>query len=171
MGAVSQEFARRRFQNRSRGIPMKIALRLLATAGLLSLGVVLSVTAYAQNDTMGAVLEKLTARVQGLENSCGEDIKKFCSTVTPGGGRIVYCMEAYEDKISPKCAYELDEVEVDLQTTSDQLKEAVRACQSDITKLCGQTAPGQGRIAACLAANKASVTQICVEAVEKLQVK
>ena len=73
---------------------MKIALRFLATAGLLPLGVVLSVTAYAQSDTMGAILEKLTARVQGLENSCGEDIKKFCSTVTPGGGRIVYCMKA-----------------------------------------------------------------------------
>ena len=53
----------------------------------------------------------------------------------------------------------------------DQFKEAVRACQSDIAKLCGQTAPGQGRIAACLAANKASVTQTCVEAVEKLQIK
>ena len=88
---------------------MKIALRFLATAGLLSLGVVLSVTAYAQSDTMGAILEKLTARIQRLENSCGEDIKKFCSTVTPGGGRIVYCMQAYEDKISPKCAFELDE--------------------------------------------------------------
>ena len=150
---------------------MKIALRFLATAGLLPLGVVLSVTACAQNDTMGAIFGKLTGRIQRLENSCGEDIKKFCSTVTPGGGHIVYCMEAYEDKISPKCAYELDEVEMDFQTISDQLKEAVRACQSDIAKLCGKTAPGQGRIAACLAANKASVTPTCVEAVEKLQVR
>jgi cysteine rich repeat protein len=154
-----------------RGYSMKNALRFLATAGLLPLGVVLSVTAYAQSDTMGAILEKLTGRIQRLENSCGEDIKKFCSTVTPGGGRIVYCMEAHEDKISPKCAYELDEVEVDFQTIIDQFKEAARACQSDIAKSCGQTAPGQGRIAACLAANKASVTQTCVEAVEKLQVK
>ena len=39
---------------------MKIALRFLATAGLLPLGVVLSVTAYAQSDTMGAIFEKLT---------------------------------------------------------------------------------------------------------------
>jgi Golgi apparatus protein 1 len=154
-----------------RGYSMKIALRFLATAGLLPLSVVLSVTAYAQSDTMGAILEKLTARIQGLENSCGEDIKKFCSTVTPGGGRIVYCMQAYEDKISPKCGFELDDLQADFQTILDQFKEAVRACQSDIAKLCGQTAPGQGRIAACLAANKASVTQTCVEAVEKLQIK
>jgi hypothetical protein len=154
-----------------RGYSMKIALRFLATAGLLPLGVVLSVTAYAQSDTMGAILEKLTARIQTLENSCGEDIKKFCSTVTPGEGRVVYCMKAHEDKISPKCAFELDDLEADFQIVLDQFKEAVRACQSDIAKLCGQTAPGQGRIAACLAANKESVTQTCVEAVEKLQIK
>jgi hypothetical protein len=80
-------------------------------------------------------------------------------------------VEAHEDKISPKCEYELDEVEVDFQAILDQFKEAVRACQSDIAKLCGQTASGQGRIAACLAANKASVSQTCAEAVEKLQVK
>jgi hypothetical protein len=154
-----------------RGYSMKIALRFLATAALLPLGVVLSVTAYAQSDTMGAILEKLTARIQTLENSCGEDIKKFCSTVTPGEGRVVYCMKAHEDKISPNCAFELDDLEADFQNVLDQFKEAVRACQSDIAKLCGQTAPGQGRIAACLAANKASVTQTCVEAVEKLQIK
>ena len=150
---------------------MKIALRFLVTAALLPLGVVLSVAAYAQSDTMGAILEKLTAQIQTLENSCGEDIKKFCSTVTPGEGRVVYCMKAHEDKISPNCAFELDDLEADFQNVLDQFKEAVRACQSDIAKLCGQTAPGQGRIAACLAANKASVTQTCVEAVEKLQIK
>lgn len=43
---------------------MKIALRFLAAAGLLPLGVVLSVTAYAQSDTMGAILEKLMARIK-----------------------------------------------------------------------------------------------------------
>ncbi|HWX71674.1 MAG TPA: cysteine rich repeat-containing protein, partial [Xanthobacteraceae bacterium] len=116
---------------------MKIALRFLAAAGLLPLGVVLSVTAYAQSDTMGAILEKLTARIQTLENSCGEDIKKFCSTVTPGEGRVVYCMKAHEDKISPNCAFELDDLEADFQNVLDQFKEAVRACQSDIAKLCG----------------------------------
>jgi Cysteine rich repeat len=150
---------------------MKIAPCLLAMAVLVPASVTLSRFAFGQTDTMSTVLEKLTARIQKLENSCGDDIKKFCSGVTPGGGHIIYCMEAYEDKISPKCAFELDEAELDLQETGDELKEALHLCQGDIARLCGDTRPGEGRISACLASNKASVSQSCVEAIEKLQIK
>jgi hypothetical protein len=150
---------------------MKSTLRFLATAGFLPLGVTLSGMAYAQTDIMNAILEKLTAGIQRLESSCGEDIKKYCSTVTPGNGRVLYCMQAHEDKISPKCAFDLDEVALNTQATTDQLKEAVNACRGDIEKLCGTTQPGQGRIAACLASNRSSVSQNCVTAIQKLQEK
>ena len=150
---------------------MKIAPCLLAMAVLVPSSVTGSRFASGQTDTMSTILEKLTARIQKLENSCGDDIKKFCSGVTPGGGHIIYCMEAYEDKISPKCAFELDEAELDLQETGDELKEAVHLCQGDIAKLCGDTRPGEGRISACLSSNRASVSQSCVEAIEKLQIK
>jgi hypothetical protein len=73
--------------------------------------------------------------------------------------------------ISPKCAFELDEAELDLQQIGDYLKEAFHVCQPDITKLCGETRPGEGRISACLASNRASVLQSCVDAIEKLQIK
>jgi hypothetical protein len=150
---------------------MKIVPRILPMTVLIPASIALTSIAYAQTDMMSTILEKLTARIQKLENSCGDDIKKLCTGVTPGGGHIVYCLEAYEDKLSPRCAYELDEVELDLQATNDQLKEAVRVCQGDIAKLCADTLPGEGRIAACLASNRASVSQSCVEAVEKLQIK
>ncbi len=80
---------------------MKRMIRLLAKIALLPLGVTVSSIAYAQTDTMNAILERLTADIQKLETSCGEDIKKYCSTVTPGDGRILHCMQAHEDKISP----------------------------------------------------------------------
>jgi hypothetical protein len=150
---------------------MKIVSRFLAVAVLVPVGITASSHAWAQTDMMSTILEKLTARVQKFENSCGDDIKKFCVGVTPGGGHLISCMQAYEDKISAKCAYELDEVELDLQATNDQLKEAWGVCQGDIAKLCGDTRPGEGRISACLASNKASVSQSCVEAIEKLQIK
>src|SRR5436189_4384491 len=108
---------------------MKRTLRFLAQAGLLSLGVTLSSMASAQTDIMNAILEKLTAGIQRLESSCGEDIKKYCSTVTPGEGRVLYCMQAHEDKISPKCAFDLDEVVLSTQTTTDELREAVNICR------------------------------------------
>ena len=106
---------------------MRIVSRFLAIAVLVPVGITASSYAWAQTDMMSTILEKLTARVQKFENSCGDDIKKFCTGVTPGGGHLISCMQAYEDKISAKCAYELDEVELDLQATNDQLKE-IMAC-------------------------------------------
>ena len=148
---------------------MNPTLRLLAKVALLPLGVTISSIAYAQTDMMNAILERLTAGIQKLEAACGEDIKKYCSTVTPGEGRIVHCMQAHEDKISPGCAYDLNEVALRAQTTIDNLREAVNACRGDIDKFCAKTQPGQGRIAACLAANRTSVSKNCVEAIQKLQ--
>ena len=148
---------------------MKHTLRLLAKIVLLPLGVSISSTAYAQTDVMNLILERLAAGFKKLETSCGEDIKKYCSTVTPGEGRILYCMQAHEDKISDGCASVLDEVVFQAEATADHLREAVNACRGDIDKFCAKTLPGQGRIAACLAANRTSVSKSCVEAVQKLQ--
>jgi hypothetical protein len=146
---------------------MKHKLRLLAA--LLPLGVSISGIAYAQTDMMNVIIERLAAGIKRLETSCGGDIKRYCRTVTPGEGRILHCMQAHEDKISPGCAFVLSEVALQAQTTADHLRDAVNACRGDIDKLCAKTQPGQGRIAACLAANKTSVSKDCVEAVQKLQ--
>jgi hypothetical protein len=80
-------------------------------------------------------------------------------------------MQAHEDKISPKCAFDLREAELDIQATTEQLQQATNACRGDIDRLCGKTEPGQGRIAACLAAQAASVSPSCTAAVQKLHVK
>ena len=150
---------------------MRNAFRLPATVAVLLAGIVVSSVAHAQADITAAILQKLTAGIQKLENSCGEDIKKYCTTVTPGESRILYCLQAHEDKIAPKCAFELREAELDMQTISDQLQQATNACRGDIEKLCGKTQPGQGRIAACLASQTAAVSQACTAAVQKLQIK
>ena len=148
---------------------MKHILRLLVKVVLLPLSVSISNLAYAQTDTMNLILERLAANFKKLETSCGEDIKKYCSTVTPGEGRILYCMQAHEDKISDGCASVLDDVVFHAEATAEHLREAVNACRGDINKFCANTSPGQGRIAACLAANRTSVSKSCVEAVQKLQ--
>src|SRR6185369_994545 len=109
---------------------MKSAPLLVAKLMPLLICATLPLTAYAQNDAMRNVLQKLISRIEKLQSSCREDLKQFCSPVTPGGGRLVYCLEAYEDKISAKCAFELEEVELDLQATTEGLKEAVRSCES-----------------------------------------
>ena len=85
---------------------MKTMFHLPTNVVLVSLCITASSVAYAQTDATSVILQRLTTGIQKLENSCGEDIKKFCSTVTPGEGRILFCMQAHEDKISPKCAFD-----------------------------------------------------------------
>jgi hypothetical protein len=148
---------------------MKHTLRLLATIMLIPLSLGISSVAYAQTDMMKAVAERLAAGFKKLETACGEDTKKYCSTVTPGEGRLLFCMQAHEDKISAGCASALDDATLQAEMAADNMREAVNACRGDIDKLCAQTQPGQGRIAACLAANKTSASKSCVDAVQKLQ--
>jgi Cysteine rich repeat len=149
---------------------MKNATHLLARFGFLALLAVLSVgSASAQTDITKAIQERLAAEAAKLENSCADDIKKYCSDVTPGEGRMIYCMQAHEDKISPKCAFDLEEAAADVQLSADNLKDAITACHAEITGVCGKTPPGQGRIAACLIANKSTASKNCVEALGKIE--
>jgi hypothetical protein len=149
---------------------MKSTMHLLAGFGVWSLLAILSVSSVsAQTDITKAIQEKLAAEAAKLENSCADDIKKFCSDVTPGEGRILYCMHAHEDKISPKCAYDLEEAATDVQLSADLLKEAIGACKAEISGVCGKTQPGQGRIAACLFANKSTASKDCREVLGRIE--
>lgn len=149
---------------------MKIKMRLLAKLGLLPFLALLSAgPSCAQADLGKTILEKLTAKVAELESACAKDIKKYCRTVTPGEGRMIYCMQAHEDKISVKCAFELGEATTNVQTAADALKDGMIACKAEINGVCGKTVPGQGRIAACLLANKSTASSGCAEALKKIE--
>ena len=149
---------------------MKITVNLLAKLGLLPLLAILSAgPVSAQADLGKALLDKLTARVAKLESACANDIKKYCKTVTPGEGRMIYCMQAHEDKISASCMFELGEAATGVQTTADALKDAVIACKAEIIGVCGKIVPGQGRLAACLLSNKSTASSDCAEAVKKIE--
>jgi Cysteine rich repeat len=149
---------------------MKSTMHLLARFGFLSLLAILSIgSAFAQADIAKAIQEKLNAEAAKLEKSCADDIKKYCSDVTPGEGRMLYCMHAYEDKISPKCGYDLEEAAADVQLSADNLKEAITACKAEISGVCGKTQPGQGRIAACLFANKSTASKACGDVLGKIE--
>ena len=39
-----------------------------------------------------------------LTAACGEDMKKFCRHVQPGGGRLAQCLEHNQSEISPNCS-------------------------------------------------------------------
>ena len=150
---------------------MKRSLTILAKLGLLSLLSMSSISAaWSQAKLAKSFVAKVTSSIETMEKSCADEIKKFCTTVTPGEGRTVYCMQAHEDKISPRCAFDLEEAALNLQVAGDVLKDAVNACRADIAGVCGKVQPGEGRIAACLIENRTTVSPGCADAIKKVEV-
>ena len=47
-----------------------------------------------------ATAQELTA---AQRDACMGDFEKYCKSVTPGGGRIIACLEKESDKITPAC--------------------------------------------------------------------
>jgi hypothetical protein len=135
----------------------------------LLLGMVITRSASSQAELGKTVVEKLAIEISKLGRACTKDIKTYCKTVTPGEGRIIYCMQAHEDKITAKCAYQLGETASVVQASADSLKDAVIACNTEITGVCGKTVPGEGRIAACLITNKSTSSDKCQEALRKVE--
>jgi Cysteine rich repeat len=149
---------------------MKITSKLLTTFAVLPLLVVLSAGAASAQTSIGkTLLDRLNARVEKLESACANDIKKYCRTVTPGEGRLLYCMQAHEDQISSKCAFELEDAATAIQTAAEALKNGVAACKAEINGVCGKVKPGEGRIATCLLENKSTASAGCADAIAKVQ--
>lgn len=78
-------------------------------------------------------------------------------------------MQACEDKISPKCAFELEEAATNILAAADALKDGVAACKAEIKGVCGNIKPGGGRIASCLLLNKSTASTGCAEAIAKVE--
>jgi hypothetical protein len=101
----------------------------------------------AQTPTAENARERVKNAEQKLRLACGDDVTKYCSTVTPGEGRLLFCMMAHEDKISTKCDYALYSAARNLDRAIDIIEQAADACWSDIEKLCADVPEGGGRIA------------------------
>jgi len=100
--------------------------------------------------------------------SCDDDITEFCDQVTPGDGRLLYCMAAHEDKISAKCAIALYDAATILDEFTNALVYFADACETDIDTHCADTPMGEGRILACLAEQDEALTDACSAAVEEV---
>ena len=87
--------------------------------------------------------------------------------MTPGNGRTLACFYAHEDKLSVQCINALYDGMATLERYVETVSYVAGQCQQDIDTICGQTVPGEGRIAACLLDNKASLTASCSSAIDE----
>ncbi len=64
---------------------------------------------YALYDA-AAQLERAVAALTFLANECREDLKKFCSDIKPGEGRLLNCIDKNQKNLSGRCKQAIKDV-------------------------------------------------------------
>jgi hypothetical protein len=144
--------------------------RSLLAIGIISSVLLLGQSAIAQTAVAQKVAARLAAASAKIMAACQEDLSKYCSTVTPGEGRLVFCMMAHEDKISQKCDRALYDASRKMGRALNLIQETADACWYDIQTHCANVPAGGGHIAQCLIDNKKSVRRACRIAIERFPV-
>ena len=108
---------------------------------------------------------------QSLALNCGSDINQFCSAITLGGGRVVACLFANNDKITGQCTYAMYEASDRLAATMAALRHLAKttSCRSDLRQYCKGIPAGGGRLYSCLRSNRATLTDGCRAALPKAE--
>jgi len=94
------------------------------------------------------------ASAQSARGACAADIKKHCSDVEPGGGRIVGCIKDHMKDFSEPC-----------QTRLGRVAATAKACSADVKEHCKDTRRGLGRIARCLKSALADLSDACKDGI------
>jgi hypothetical protein len=92
---------------------------------------------------------------------CENELKTYCSNVTPGDGRLVSCAKAHEDKLSSQCIYSINRAGYWLNYVASTLGYVVNQCQADALKFCPNVKLGEQRVINCLASNRAKLNNFC----------
>ncbi|MGA7878697.1 MAG: cysteine rich repeat-containing protein [Desulfoferrobacter sp.] len=120
----------------------------------------LTVSAYAQKDL-----------VQTVKDGCKKELETYCKNVTPGEGRILACLYAYEDKLSGGCVYALYDASVQLERAVAAIAYLANECRDDLKEYCASVEVGEGRLLKCLEKHEAKVSARCKKAVKDVGLK
>jgi hypothetical protein len=101
---------------------------------------------------------RVAGAIQQLRNACGEELRNFCSTVTPGEARLLLCMQAHEDKISRQCELALLETTRSIGSAVRKVENLAQACWQDIQTHCSGTG---GSVVQCMIEKRASLSPQC----------
>ena len=90
------------------------------------------------------------ARVKGTVEDCRKDIETYCKNIRPGEGRLLACLYAHKDQLTPGCAYDLYNASPELQQAVEALVYVSGECKDDLAAYCGLGRPGGGSLLDCL---------------------
>lgn len=123
-------------------------------AQILIIGVLLVLTPLATSSAQESVAELVL-------KGCKKELVSYCSTVTPGRGRIAACLFAHNDKLSEQCDSALEVGMVQLSIILSTVSYVVEQCYTDIDKHCEGVVIGGGRLHKCLSQNRDKLEQNC----------
>jgi hypothetical protein len=109
--------------------------------------------------------------IETVANGCKTEIETYCKAVTPGEGRILACLYAYQDKLSGKCDYALYNAAARLERAVAALTYVANECEADVVANCSGVKAGEGRLLQCLEKNEAKVSQRCKGALKDVGLK
>lgn len=101
--------------------------------------------------------ERLSNAAARVQAACQTELRNYCSTVTPGEGRLLLCMQAHEDKISKQCEMALFEVSRNIQQATRRVERLAEACWNDIKAMCADS----GSIPQCVSEKRAALSPAC----------
>jgi len=141
---------------------------MLAAAACVAAGLAHSSASAQSNPSPSAqpnIRERLAAAVETVEGACAADLKKFCGNVTRGEGRLVQCMQAFDDQLSKRCQFALYRVSRNLEAVVGRVSRTSEACWNDIQEKCGEA----DKIEQCVLEKRASLSQPCQTVINALQ--
>jgi Cysteine rich repeat len=130
--------------------------------------VLLTLPALAAEDPLKTGLQ---GALDTFAEGCKQELTTFCKDVTPGDGRILACLYAFQDKLTPRCEYALYDSVGQLDRTLTNLSFAIGECRDDLKKNCADVKPGEGRLLDCLNKNEAKTSARCNAALKDTGLK
>jgi hypothetical protein len=119
----------------------------------------------------GLVLAEEMGPVEMVADGCKKDIETYCKNVTPGEGRVLACLFAYEDKLSNRCEYALYDAAAQLERAIAALTFLANECKDDLKTYCSNIKPGEGRLINCIDKNMEKVSSRCKQAIKDVSKK
>jgi hypothetical protein len=114
----------------------------------------------------GKVYAETKGPVEIVADGCKKEIDTYCKKVTPGEGRVLACLYAYQDKLSGRCEYALYDAAAQLERVIAALTFLANECRNDLKTFCSNVKPGEGRLIQCIDKNKEKISGRCKQAIK-----
>ena len=99
--------------------------------------------------------------IEEMLGDCSNEINAYCSSVTPGGGRLFHCAKAHQDKLSSECIYAINRASYWLEFVASTLTYVASQCEVDAIKYCPDVKLGEERVLNCLRENEENLNKHC----------